>query len=150
MEEKEVQTNTETQIESEEIIFHDDVPAEQKTEETGVKKKISKKTIIALCCLAVYIIINIISNWSVYIHGKYTLEEYMADPQFTATASNILSASTIIQSLLSVVAFLGSIVFGAMALSETNKKKLPGKGLTLVAIIGPFILSVIIKPYSLL
>ena len=130
---------------NENITFHD--------EEVPENKKMSKKTIIALIFLAVFVIVSIIDISSLFVGGSELAKESFKagfNAGLNATEENLSSGisdsftpMSLLISAVKFISFLGSVIFGAMALKETKKNNLPKKGLAVLAIIGPFAVMVI-------
>ena len=118
---------------NEELTFHEETV--QNNEEA--KGPMSKKTLIAICLFVVYVILNIYDFISLLSESRDIIE------LLTTAQEETPNTITIVLSIVEIVSLIGSIVMGAIALKETNRKKLSGKGLALLSIIGPIVVMIV-------
>ena len=118
-----------------EIKFHDETPA------TNTNNGTSKYAKIALICFLIYL------GFQIY-DLIVTMNTEVTASSISAGLEEGSSALDLILSLVSLAAFICSIVFGAKTVKDARINNLKGRGLGLLGIIGPFVVMVVFTVIS--
>lgn len=136
---QETPTTPVSPAETNNIQFHDDTPtapeAQPQKGPMGIKGK------LALLFFLIYVGFNI---YSFIVNLNTTIDA-------SSISDGLEAEFSIIDTLLGIIAFASfvcSIVFGAMTVKEARVKNTKGRGIGLLAIIGPFVIGVVFSILS--